>query len=90
VVLEQNYLFKMKYSPDYKGVDKEEVIHIAFIDKGCCLGCRLLCLINASIFWNQAVRDFKERVRKYEEVYETLSNRNVSLKLSLALLLDGR
>ena len=25
----------------------------------------------------QAVKDFHERVRKYEEVYETLTNRNV-------------
>ncbi|GAX77020.1 hypothetical protein CEUSTIGMA_g4467.t1 [Chlamydomonas eustigma] len=60
VVLEQNYLFKMKYSPDYKGVDKEE-----------------------------AVRDFKERVRKYEEVYEPLSNRNVHY-IKLIDMVTGR
>ena len=38
-VLEQNYMNKMRYSPDYKGVDVE-----------------------------QALKDFKDRIRRYEEV----------------------
>lgn len=47
-MLEQNYMQKMVYSPDYLGVDKY-----------------------------QALEDFKQRIAKYEEVYETITNRDL-------------
>ena len=45
-VLEANYRAKMRYSPDYKGMDPE-----------------------------QALRDFKQRIQKYLDVYEPLFDR---------------
>lgn len=48
VVLEQNYRYKMMYSPDYAGFDDEQA----------------------------ALDDFRDRIRKYEEVYETITDRN--------------
>lgn len=47
-VLEKNYRLKMKFSPDYKGVDMEH-----------------------------ALTDFKERIAKYESVYETITDRTM-------------
>lgn len=47
-VLEQNYMQKMVYSPDYLGVDRYK-----------------------------ALEDFKARIAKYEEVYETITNRDL-------------
>lgn len=49
VVLEQNYRYKMMYSPDYAGFDDEQA----------------------------ALEDFRDRIRKYEEVYETITNRDL-------------
>lgn len=46
-VLEQNYRYKMMYSPDYKNVSTEE----------------------------QALRDFKDRIKYYQAVYEPISDR---------------
>jgi len=48
VVLEQNYRLKMRFSPDYTGMDMEA-----------------------------ALADFKERIQKYEQVYETISDRTL-------------
>eukprot|EP00884_Botryococcus_braunii_P005345 jgi/Botrbrau1/14811/Bobra.0332s0004.1 len=60
-VLEQNYRFKMMYSPDYvKCQDTEE-----------------------------ALNDFKERIKKYEEVYETIVDRNVHY-IKLIDMVTGR
>jgi predicted kinase len=59
-VLERNYRFKTKWSPDYKGVDPDA-----------------------------AFKDFKERVKKYEAVYEPLSNRNVHY-IKLTDMVTGR
>lgn len=47
-VLEQNYRYKMMYSPDYKDVNTEE-----------------------------ALKDFQDRIAKYEEVYETITDRSL-------------
>lgn len=47
-VLEKNYRLKMKFSPDYRGVNME-----------------------------QALKDFKERISKYESVYETINDRTM-------------
>eukprot|EP00879_Flechtneria_rotunda_P002468 GHRR01002665.1.p1 GENE.GHRR01002665.1~~GHRR01002665.1.p1 ORF type:complete len:295 (+),score=82.06 GHRR01002665.1:270-1154(+) len=47
-VLENNYRYKMKYSPDYQGLDTEV-----------------------------ALNDFKERIAKYNEVYEPINDRRL-------------
>ena len=47
-VLERNYRLKMKFSPDYKGVDMDT-----------------------------ALADFKDRIAKYESVYETITDRSL-------------
>ncbi|DBA78530.1 hypothetical protein WJX79_005894 [Trebouxia sp. C0005] len=47
-VLEQNYRYKMMYSPDYKDVNTDE-----------------------------ALKDFQDRIAKYEEVYETITDRSL-------------
>lgn len=47
-VLEQNYRLKMRFSPDYQGMDMDA-----------------------------ALADFKERIRKYEAVYETITDRSM-------------
>lgn len=47
-VLEENYRLKMKYSPDYMGVDMEN-----------------------------ALADFKTRIKMYEDVYETITDRSL-------------
>ncbi|KIY93213.1 hypothetical protein MNEG_14749 [Monoraphidium neglectum] len=47
-VLQSNYRYKMRFSPDYQGVDTEA-----------------------------ALSDFLERIRKYEQVYEPISDRRL-------------
>eukprot|EP00877_Chromochloris_zofingiensis_P010699 jgi/Chrzof1/5883/Cz16g19090.t1_FBP3A[v5.2] len=59
-VLEQNYRYKMKFSPDYQGVDTEA-----------------------------ALADFKERINKYNEVYEPINNRNLHY-IKLIDMVTGR
>ncbi len=34
-------------------------------------------MLNCMWGWHQALDDFKERIRKYEEVYETITDRNL-------------
>jgi len=48
-VLEQNYRYKMMYSPDYAGFNDEQA----------------------------ALDDFRDRITRYEEVYETITNRDL-------------
>ncbi|GLC46274.1 hypothetical protein PLESTB_000596000 [Pleodorina starrii] len=59
-VLEQNYRFKMQYSPDYQGMEM-----------------------------HQSLTDFKERIHKYEEVYEPISDRNLHY-IKLIDMVTGR
>lgn len=59
-VLEKNYRLKMKYSPDYKGVEMEK-----------------------------ALEDFRERISKYEAVYETISDRSLHY-VKLINMVTGR
>lgn len=59
-VLEQNYRFKMQYSPDYAGVDTLD-----------------------------ALRDFKDRIHKYEEVYEPITDRDMHY-IKLIDMVTGR
>ncbi|EFJ46639.1 hypothetical protein VOLCADRAFT_30993, partial [Volvox carteri f. nagariensis] len=59
-VLEQNYRFKMQYSPDYRGMDMQ-----------------------------QSLSDFKERIHKYEEVYEPINDRNLHY-IKLIDMVTGR
>uniref|UniRef100_A0A383W1K9 6-phosphofructo-2-kinase domain-containing protein n=1 Tax=Tetradesmus obliquus TaxID=3088 RepID=A0A383W1K9_TETOB len=59
-VLQQNYLNKMLYSPDYQGVDTE-----------------------------QAVSDFMLRIRKYEDIYEPIEDRNMHY-IKLTDMVTGR
>eukprot|EP00882_Tetradesmus_deserticola_P010245 GHRQ01010823.1.p1 GENE.GHRQ01010823.1~~GHRQ01010823.1.p1 ORF type:complete len:342 (+),score=123.45 GHRQ01010823.1:652-1677(+) len=59
-VLQQNYLNKMLYSPDYQGVDTE-----------------------------QAVVDFMLRIRKYEDIYEPIEDRNMHY-IKLTDMVTGR
>ncbi|KAF6255112.1 6-phosphofructo-2-kinase-domain-containing protein [Scenedesmus sp. NREL 46B-D3] len=59
-VLQQNYLNKMMYSPDYQGVDTE-----------------------------QAVIDFMLRIRKYEDIYEPIEDRNMHY-IKLTDMVTGR
>lgn len=47
-VLEKNYRLKMRFSPDYRGMDMDK-----------------------------ALADFRERIRKYEAVYETITDRTL-------------
>ncbi|KAG2490339.1 hypothetical protein HYH03_011286 [Edaphochlamys debaryana] len=59
-VLELNYRNKMRYSPDYKGVDTDK-----------------------------AVADFLARIKKYEEVYEPIDDRNLHY-IKLIDMVTGR
>ncbi|KAK9833381.1 hypothetical protein WJX81_000334 [Elliptochloris bilobata] len=59
-VLEQNYRFKMMYSPDYTEQDSEA-----------------------------ALEDFRDRIRRYEEVYETITDRNLHY-IKLIDMVTGR
>ncbi|GLI69499.1 hypothetical protein VaNZ11_014133 [Volvox africanus] len=59
-VLEQNYRFKMQYSPDYQGMSMQ-----------------------------QSLSDFKERIHKYEEVYEPINDRNLHY-IKLIDMVTGR
>lgn len=59
-VLEQNYRYKMLYSPDYAGCDMEA-----------------------------AMRDFKLRITKYEEVYEPITQENLHY-IKLIDMVTGR
>ncbi|GIL74841.1 hypothetical protein Vretimale_2423 [Volvox reticuliferus] len=59
-VLEQNYRFKMQYSPDYRGMGMQ-----------------------------QSLSDFKARIHKYEEVYESINDRNLHY-IKLIDMVTGR
>ncbi|CAG9464718.1 unnamed protein product [Pedinophyceae sp. YPF-701] len=59
-VLEQNYRYKMMYSPDYARVSTEE-----------------------------ALNDFRERIRKYEEVYEPITDDRIHY-IKLVDMVTGR
>eukprot|EP00798_Chlamydomonas_sp_ICE-L_P009745 gene9745-7620_t len=79
-VLEQNYVFKMMFSPDYKGsVSAEQASN------------RFNTYKYEAVYEpiSQAVNDFKTRVGKYEAVYEPISNRNVHY-IKLIDMVTGR
>ncbi|BDA46799.1 6-phosphofructo-2-kinase/fructose-2,6-bisphosphatase 4 [Coccomyxa sp. Obi] len=59
-VLEQNYRYKMMYSPDYKQTEAD-----------------------------LALADFRQRIQKYEEVYETITDRNLHY-IKLIDMVTGR
>ncbi|KAK9918087.1 hypothetical protein WJX75_001099 [Coccomyxa subellipsoidea] len=59
-ILQQNYRYKMMYSPDYKSTEADK-----------------------------ALNDFKERIEKYEEVYETITDRNMHY-IKLIDMVTGR
>ncbi|GBF94979.1 bifunctional 6-phosphofructo-2-kinase fructose-2,6-bisphosphate 2-phosphatase [Raphidocelis subcapitata] len=59
-VLQSNYRYKMKFSPDYEGVDTET-----------------------------AIADFMERIKKYEQVYEPISDRRLHY-IKLIDMVTGR
>ena len=93
-ILQQNYRYKMMYSPDYKSTEADKVTFLNYAERSfdtavyrarALLACSwqdkcLVSFVNKRILMNwgvQALNDFKERIEKYEEVYETITDRNM-------------